>query len=195
MPIGPRGTARPHDLYGLVGTLGAGLDKDELAIVVEVRDVKLDDVLRQVVIGKMGPKGAGISISIHLRFQIAFGVAPIHRRTRARRKDPTDVARFFGHDGLIVNSVFESPASQSLNGFVQVPGVIEYPNDGRHLHFDTSYMCGSGDSGIGRQSWQEGFFAPRKKTMSRPDRVQFGSGTPTTRAFCTKRGCIPFFSK
>ena len=163
MPIGPRGTARPHDLQGLVGTVGAGLDKDELAIVVEIRDVALDDVLRQAIIGKMGPKGPGISISIHLRFQIAFGAAPIHRRTRARRKDPTDVARFFRHDGLIVNSVFESRASQSLHGFVQVPGVIEYPNDSRHLHFDTSYMCGSGDSGIGCQGWQEGFLLPGRK--------------------------------
>jgi len=162
MSIRPRGAGRPHDLQGLLGTLGAGLDKDELAIVVEIGDVALDDVLRQVIIGKMGPKGPGISMPIQLRFQIAFGIAPIHRRTRARRKDSTDLAQLFRHDGLIVNSVFKSRASQSVDGFVQVSGVVEYPNDGRCLHAATAYAYGSWDSGIGRQSWQEGFLLSRK---------------------------------
>jgi len=135
MPIHPRGAAIPQDLHGLLGALWAGFDKDELAIVIEIYGVGLDRVGRQVIIGKMGFKGLNngmLGVLGPLRRQIGFEIAPKHRRSRARRKDRTDVARLFRHDGLIVNSIFKSRASQSIDGFVQVPGVVEYPNDGRH---------------------------------------------------------------
>ena len=87
MPIHPRSAALPQDLHGLLGALGAGLDKDELAIVIERHGVGLDHVGRQVIIGKMGLKGLDNSVPVQLRFQIGFGIAPKHRRSRARRKD------------------------------------------------------------------------------------------------------------
>jgi hypothetical protein len=168
MPIHPRGAALPQDLHGLLGALGAGFDKDELAIVIERHGVGLDHVGRQVIIGKMGFKGLNngvLAVLAPLRQRSGFDIAPKHRRSRARRKDRTDVARLSRHDGLIVNSVFKSRASQSLYGFVQVPGVVEYPNDGRHLHTAVFHTCGSGDSGIGRQSWQEDSCSLEKNTI------------------------------
>ncbi len=57
-----------------------------------------------------------------------------HRATIARRKDcRTEVARLSSHDGLIVNSVFESCVSQSPSGFVQAPFIVGYPYDGHQF--------------------------------------------------------------
>jgi hypothetical protein len=136
VPIYPRGAAISQDLHGLPGALGVGFHKDELAIVNEIYGVGLDRVGRQVMISKMGLKGLNngvLGVPRPLRRQIGFGIAPKDRRSRARRKDRADVARLFRYDGLIVNSFFKSRASQSLDGFFQVPGVVEYPNDGRHF--------------------------------------------------------------
>jgi hypothetical protein len=48
---------------------------------------------------------------------------------RERRCIGLDLLIRFPQNGLIVNSMFESLASQSFDGLVQVPIVVEYPND------------------------------------------------------------------
>ena len=83
--------------------------------------------------GKMGFKGPDNGVPVRLRWQSRFGIAPNHRRSRARRKDRcTDIDWLFPYNGFIVNGVFKSRASQSFDGLVQVSSVVEYPNDGRH---------------------------------------------------------------
>jgi hypothetical protein len=170
VPIYPRGAAISQDLHGLPGALGVGFHKNELAIVNEIYGVGLDRVGRQVMISKMGLKGLNngvLGVPRPLRRQIGFGIAPKDRRSGARRKDRADVARLFRYDGLIVNSFFKSRASQSLDGSFQVRCVVEYPYDGRHSQTAFCYICGSGESGTGRQSWQEVFCISKKNTPLR----------------------------
>jgi len=122
MPIHPRGAALPQYLQGFLGAFGVGSDQDELAFVIERRGVGLDHIVRQVLIGKMSFKGPNNGK------QIGFDLSQTPRLNRARTED----ARLFRHYGLIINSVFKSRGGQSLDGFVQVPRAVEYPNNGNH---------------------------------------------------------------
>ena len=134
MPIHLRGAALPQGLHGLLGALVVGPDQDELAVVIKRSGVGLDHLCRQMIMGKMGLKGPPNGVLVRLGWQSGFGTAPNHHRSRARRKDRrTDIDCLSSHDGLIVNSVFKSRASQSFDGSVQVLGVAEYPNDRRRL--------------------------------------------------------------
>ena len=128
MPIHPRGAALPQDIHDLLGALGGGSDQDELTIVIERSGISLDHLIRQVTMGKMGFKGPDNGVPVRLRWQSGFGTAPNHRRSRARRKHRrTDIDCLSSHDGLIVNSVFKSRASQSFDGFVQVRALSNMP--------------------------------------------------------------------
>jgi hypothetical protein len=57
---------------------------------------------------------------------------PIHPRGTRTPADRTDIADLFGHDALIVNSVFKSRASQSLDGYIHISSVLGYSKNGRH---------------------------------------------------------------
>jgi hypothetical protein len=97
-----------------------------------------------MIICKMGFKGLGDTVPARLVWQSGLGAAPSHRRTIARRKDQrSEVSRLSGHDGLVINSVFESCSSQSPYGFVQVSCIVEYPYDGRHQKCEYPRLSGS----------------------------------------------------
>ena len=167
VPIHPRGAAIPQNLHGFLGALWAGLDKDELAIVIEIYGVGLDRVGRQVIIGKMGFKGLNncvLGVLGPLQRQMGLNICPkTPPEPSPGAKTATDVARLFRHDGLIVNSIFKSRASQSIDGFVRDPGRCRiFQRWSSFLRPQCSNTCGSGESGIGRQSWQEDFYSLKK---------------------------------
>jgi hypothetical protein len=131
MPIHSRGMALLKDLQYVFGALGLGSDQDEFALVMERRDVSVDHIFRQVTIGKVGPKCTD-------RYgQVRFNTSRILRRNYARRKERTDrdwtdrtyIARVIRHDSFIVNSAFKSRGNQSFVSSVQIPGVVEDPNN------------------------------------------------------------------
>ena len=154
VPVYPRGATIPQDRHDLVGVPGVGLNQDEFATVEERRRIGFDHLLGQMIIGKMGPKGSYDSVMVRFGWRSGLGIAPNDRRSIAGRKDGrTDVDCLSCHDSLIVNSVFESRASQSLDRFVKVPGVVKYPNGGRH----GSHTYGPRNSAIGRKTLQEDF--------------------------------------
>jgi hypothetical protein len=137
MTIHPCGTARPKDFHGLLGTVAFGPDQDKLAVVIECHGVGMDQFRWHVMIGKMGRKSLRycvLRVLVKLRLSLAFGTAaPYHWRAIARRKNcPAAAARLFPYDSLVVNSVLKSRTSQSFDGLVQVPGVVEYANYGFH---------------------------------------------------------------
>ena len=102
----------------------------------------------------MSPKGSYYSVMVRFGWRSRLGIAPNDRGSIARRKDGrTDVDCLSCHDSLIVNSVFESRASQPLDGFIKVPCIVKYPNSGRH----GSHTYGLMESAIGRQTLQEDF--------------------------------------
>lgn len=126
MPIHSRGMALLKDLHDVLGALGLGSDQDEFAFVMERRGVSVDHIVRQVTIGKVGPKCRD--------GQVGFNTFRILRRDYARRKERTDrdwtyVARLIRHDSLIVNSAFKSRGGQSFVSSVQILGVVEDPNN------------------------------------------------------------------
>ena len=56
MPIHSRGMALLKDLHDVPGALGLGSDQDEFAFVMERRGVSVNHIVRQLTIGKAGPK-------------------------------------------------------------------------------------------------------------------------------------------
>ncbi len=151
----------------MVGVLGAGLDQDEFATMEERRRISFDHLLGQMIIGKMRLEGPHNGVMIRFGWRSGLGIAPNDCRSIARCKDGrADVDCLSRHDTLIVDSVFKSRASQSLDGFVKIPCVVKYPNSGRHG------ICGCTDGAIGRQTSQEVFRLPpgRKMTSRRGER-------------------------
>ena len=118
------------DLHDVLGALGLGSDQDEFAFVMERRGVSVNHIVRQLTIGKAGPKCRDNG-------QIGLNTSRVLRRNYARRKERTDrdwtgrtcVARLIRYDGLIVNSAFKSRGSQLFVSSVEILRVVEDPNN------------------------------------------------------------------
>jgi hypothetical protein len=127
-----------QDLHSLGSAVRLCFNQNELAIVIEVQGVRMDRLERQVILGKVSLKGFHDGVLPVLSAfwpRLRFRATPNHRRGIAWSKDHGAAAATAGlslHDHLIVNSVFESRASQSLNGLVQIAGVVEYTNYSSH---------------------------------------------------------------
>ena len=123
--------AVPKDLQDVLGTLGLGSDQDEFAFVMERRGVSVDHIVRQVTIGKAGPKCRGSN------GQIRLNTPRFLRLNYARRKKRTDrdwtgrtcVAPLIRYGGSIANSAFKSRSSQSFVSSVEILRVVENPNN------------------------------------------------------------------
>ena len=131
MPIHSRGMALLKDLHHVPGALGLGSDQDEFAFVMERRGVSVNHIVRQLTIGKAGPKCRDSN------GQIGLNTSRDLRRNYARRKKRTDrdwtgrtcVAPLIRHDGSIPNSVFKSRGSQLFVSSVEILRVVEDPNN------------------------------------------------------------------
>ena len=71
-------------------------------------------------------------VPIKPRRQVRLNSAREHISTRPRPGSRSDAARLSREDGLIINSIFESCSSQSLDGLFQIACIVKYPNTGRH---------------------------------------------------------------